>query len=174
MDSWFFLSLPRYIDFCGCAVRKRRRTQQGKILRLIQDRLSDVESGRNLSCASSPIAASADRRFEFQKLCQLFIGTHNKKAFRRGGGSTTKMSRPCESMLWVRIAAGYEFQHFTSLTLKRDVPELGLRLISLAQLVRYCTMCQCSFERALGFKVIYFPSKYAAQVPFRLARRPDW
>ena len=50
----------------------------GKVLRLIQDRLSDAEFGKNLANLSKQFAVSADRRFEFQKRRQLFIRSHNE------------------------------------------------------------------------------------------------
>ena len=53
-------------------VRKRRRTSAGKVLRLIQDRLSDAEFGKNLANLSNEFATSADRQFQFQKRSQLF------------------------------------------------------------------------------------------------------
>ena len=42
LDAWFFL-FPANVDSVDCAVRKRRRTQRGKVLPLIQDRLNDAE-----------------------------------------------------------------------------------------------------------------------------------
>jgi hypothetical protein len=42
------------------------------------DPFSDAEFAKNLACLSSKIAASADRRFQFDKRRQLFIGTNNE------------------------------------------------------------------------------------------------
>jgi hypothetical protein len=39
---------------------------------------SDAQFGKNLANLSRPIAASANRRFKFQKRRQLFIRTHNE------------------------------------------------------------------------------------------------
>jgi hypothetical protein len=49
-----------------------------KSLRVIQVFLKDAEFGKNLANLSNQFAASANRRFEFQKSGQLFIGTHNE------------------------------------------------------------------------------------------------
>jgi hypothetical protein len=38
------------------------------------------EFGRNLANRSNQFAATVNHRFEFQKRCQLFIGTHNELA----------------------------------------------------------------------------------------------
>jgi hypothetical protein len=59
-------------------VWKRRRTERGNVLRLIQDRLSDAEFGKNLANLSNQFAASANDRFQFQKRSQLFIRSHNE------------------------------------------------------------------------------------------------
>jgi hypothetical protein len=37
-----------------------------------------AEFGKKLACLSSKLAASADRRLEFQKRSQLFIRSHNE------------------------------------------------------------------------------------------------
>jgi hypothetical protein len=50
----------------------------GKVLHLIQDRLSDAEFGKNLAFVSKQFASNANRRFEFHKCSQLFIGAHNE------------------------------------------------------------------------------------------------
>jgi hypothetical protein len=57
---------------------KRRRTQRGKSSRLIQDRLSDAEFGKNAANPSNQFAASANRQFQFEKGSQLFIRAHNE------------------------------------------------------------------------------------------------
>jgi hypothetical protein len=49
-----------------------------EVLRLIQGPFSDAEFGKNLANLSNQFAASANRRFEFQKRAQLFICTHNE------------------------------------------------------------------------------------------------
>ena len=77
MDSWFFLSFPRRVD-SAIAGLEEAKNLAGKVLRLIQDRLSDAEFGKNLANLSNQFAASANRRFEFQKRRQLFIRTHNE------------------------------------------------------------------------------------------------
>jgi hypothetical protein len=50
----------------------------GKVLRLIQDRLSDAEFGKNAAKLSNQFAANADRRFAFQKCRQLFTRSDNE------------------------------------------------------------------------------------------------
>jgi hypothetical protein len=77
MDSWFFLPFPRYVDFCGCR-SGRGENLAGKVFRLIQDRLSDAEFCKNRANLSNQFAATANRRFEFKKSRQLFVGAHNK------------------------------------------------------------------------------------------------
>jgi hypothetical protein len=57
---------------------RRRRTQRGKSSRLIQDRLSDAEFGKNAANLSNQFAASPNHGFQFEKRGQLFIGVHNK------------------------------------------------------------------------------------------------
>jgi hypothetical protein len=49
-----------------------------KFSRLIQDRLSDAEFGKNAANLSNQFAASANRRFEFHKRRQFLIRTHNE------------------------------------------------------------------------------------------------
>jgi hypothetical protein len=68
---------PRRI---GSAVAglEEAKNRAGKVLPLIQDRLSDAEFGKNAAKLSSQFAASANGRFEFQKRAQLFIRTHNE------------------------------------------------------------------------------------------------
>jgi hypothetical protein len=46
---------------------------------LIQIRLGDTKSEKNLACLSRKFAASVNRRFQFQKRRQLFIRVHNEK-----------------------------------------------------------------------------------------------
>jgi hypothetical protein len=43
-----------------------------------QDRLSDVEFGKNPASLSSQFAASANRRFQFHKRTQFLICAHNE------------------------------------------------------------------------------------------------
>ena len=50
----------------------------GKVLRLIQERLSDAEFGKNLAKLSKQFATNASRRFALQKHAQLFIRVHNE------------------------------------------------------------------------------------------------
>jgi hypothetical protein len=56
----------------------RRKNRAGKTPPPDSDPFSDVEFGGNLSSLSRLFAASADRRFQFQKSRQLFIGMHNE------------------------------------------------------------------------------------------------
>jgi hypothetical protein len=68
---------PRCVDL-GLQGPEEAKNPAGKVLRLIQDRLSDAEFGKNLASLSNQFAASANRRFEFNKRAQLFIRSHNK------------------------------------------------------------------------------------------------
>jgi hypothetical protein len=49
------------------AVLKRGEELAGRVSRLIQDRLSDAEFGKNPAYLSNQFAASSNHRFEFQK-----------------------------------------------------------------------------------------------------------
>jgi hypothetical protein len=70
-----FLSFSRRIDSVGAGLEEAKNLA-GKVLRLIQDRLSDAEFGRNLANLSNRFAASAD--LKFHKRSQLFIRTYNE------------------------------------------------------------------------------------------------
>jgi hypothetical protein len=48
------------------------------VSRLIQDRLSDTEFGKNPAYLSNQFAASANHGLQFEKRGQLFIRAHNK------------------------------------------------------------------------------------------------
>jgi len=61
-----FLSFSRRIDSLVAGLEEAKNLA-GKVLRLIQDRLSDAEFGKNLAKLSKRFTASGDRRFEFQK-----------------------------------------------------------------------------------------------------------
>ena len=76
-DSLGFLSFPRRVD-SAIAGLEEAKNLAGKVLRLIQDRLSDAEFGKNLANLSNQFAASANRGFQFEKRSQLFIRTHNE------------------------------------------------------------------------------------------------
>jgi hypothetical protein len=70
--------LPRYVD---SAIRGSGRGEEpggAKGLRLIQIRFSDAEFGKNLANLSNQFAARTNRRFKFQKRCQLFLRAHNE------------------------------------------------------------------------------------------------
>jgi hypothetical protein len=51
---------PRPVD-SAIAGLEEAKNLAGKVLRLIQDRLSDAEFGKNLANLSNPFAASANR-----------------------------------------------------------------------------------------------------------------
>ena len=59
-------------------VWKRQKNLAGKDLRLIQDRLSDAEFGKNLVFASRQFVTNANRHFQVQKRSKLLIGVHNE------------------------------------------------------------------------------------------------
>jgi hypothetical protein len=73
----FFLSFPRRVD-SAIADPEEAKNLAGKVLRLIQDPLSNAEFAKNLANPSNQFAVSAHRRFEFQKRDQLLIGAHNE------------------------------------------------------------------------------------------------
>ena len=68
---------PRRVD-SAIAGLEEAKNLAGKVLRLIQDRLSDAECGKNLVRLSKQSAASVNRRFEFQKSRQQFLRTHKE------------------------------------------------------------------------------------------------
>src|SRR4030095_6033412 len=74
--------LPSFLPPLSCSlelrVGKRRRTQRGNVLRLIQDPFSDVEFCENFVRLSRQFTPSPNRRFEFHKRGQLFISTHHE------------------------------------------------------------------------------------------------
>ena len=72
-----FLSFSRRIGSAVAGLEEAKNLA-GKVLRLIQDRLSDAECGKNAAKLSNQFAASANRRFEFKKRSELFICTHDK------------------------------------------------------------------------------------------------
>ena len=75
MDISFLF--PRRVD-SAVAGLEEAKNPAGKILRLIQDRLSAAEFGKNLANLSNQFAVSANHGFEFQKRSQLFIRVHNE------------------------------------------------------------------------------------------------
>jgi hypothetical protein len=76
VDSWFFLSFPRYVDSVIRGSGRGEEPSGGNVLRLIQIRRSSV--WRKLRQLVKQKTASPNRRFKFQKSRQLFIGTHNE------------------------------------------------------------------------------------------------
>ena len=77
LDSWSFLSFPRHIG-SGIAGLEEAKNLAGKVLCLIQDRLSEPEFGKNLANLSRQFLVSANHGFEFEKRSQFFIGTHDE------------------------------------------------------------------------------------------------
>jgi hypothetical protein len=59
---------PRCVDSVVCG-SGRGEEPSGEMFRLIQTRLSDAEFEKNVANLSNQFAASANRRFEFQKRC---------------------------------------------------------------------------------------------------------
>jgi len=69
---------PRYVDFAIRGFGRGEEPSGANVLRLIRIRLSDAESGKiSLGCQAAK-AATANRRFQFYKRGQLFIGAHNE------------------------------------------------------------------------------------------------
>ena len=68
----------------------------GRVLRLIQDRLSDGEFGKNLAKLSNQFAALANPRFDFKKPVSL-SSARTTKRFPSKRASITQIVRPSES-----------------------------------------------------------------------------
>jgi hypothetical protein len=80
LNQWIHRSsflFPRRVD-SAIAGPEEATNPAGKVLRLIQDRLSDAEFGKTAANLSNQFAASADRQFQFEKRSQLFIRTHDE------------------------------------------------------------------------------------------------
>jgi hypothetical protein len=78
MDSWFFLSFPPALILLSAGLERDEEPSGEEVLRLIQIRFSDAEFGKNLAKLSNHFAASADRRFRFEKRTHYLIRTHNE------------------------------------------------------------------------------------------------
>ena len=78
LDSWFFLSFPRLVTFVKPRVRKETKNLAGRVLRLIQIRLTTASLAKNTLACQVNSPQSTGRRFQFQKRSQLFIATHNE------------------------------------------------------------------------------------------------
>jgi hypothetical protein len=77
----FIIVLPLFsplVVSVGCGSGRDEEPSGREVLRLIRDPFSDVESARNYASLSSQFAARSDRRFQFQKRSQYFIGVHNE------------------------------------------------------------------------------------------------
>ena len=68
---------PRRVD-SAIAGLEEAKNLAGKVLRLIQDRLSDAEFGENAANLSNEFGASANRRFKFYECIQNLIRTHDE------------------------------------------------------------------------------------------------
>jgi hypothetical protein len=66
VDSWFFPFCPRPVVSAIEGLEEAKKLA-GEILRLIQDRLSDAEFGKNPANVSNQFAASTNRAFQFHK-----------------------------------------------------------------------------------------------------------
>jgi hypothetical protein len=62
----------------AAGLKEEKKRPREAILRLIQICLDDAESEKISSTRQAQFAASADRRFKFQKRGQLFIRVHNE------------------------------------------------------------------------------------------------
>jgi hypothetical protein len=69
---------PRYVDSVVWGLGRGGEPRGAKVLRLIPTRLSHGEFGKNVANLSNQFAASANRRFEFDKRRQLFIRVDNE------------------------------------------------------------------------------------------------
>src|SRR6266478_3166346 len=75
---WFFLSFPAELLLWNCGSGRDEEPSGGKVLRLIQIRLTIPKSGENYASLSSQFAATPNCRFEFEKRGQLIIRVHNE------------------------------------------------------------------------------------------------
>jgi hypothetical protein len=69
---------PRCVDSVVCRSGRGEEPRGANVPCLIQIRLSDAEFGKNVANLSNQFAVTANRRFQFHKRSQLFIGTHNE------------------------------------------------------------------------------------------------
>src|SRR5215510_4040490 len=74
----FLLPFPRCSSRCGIAGPEGGEESGGECSPTDSDPFSNADFGTNLADASKQFAASANRRFEFQKRRQLFIRSHNE------------------------------------------------------------------------------------------------
>jgi hypothetical protein len=77
MESWFFLFFPALLILLVARLEEAKNPA-GESPPPDSDPFSDVEFGKKSRRLSSKLAASANRRLEFQKRSQLFIRTHNE------------------------------------------------------------------------------------------------
>jgi len=75
---WFFLSFPAELLLWNCGSGRDEEPSGGKVLRLIQIRLTTPKSEENYASLSSQFAATPNCRFEFEKRGQFFICSHNE------------------------------------------------------------------------------------------------
>jgi len=75
---WFFLSFPAELLLWNCGSGRDEEPSGGKVLRLIQIRLTIPKSGENYASLSSQFAATPNCRFEFEKSGKFFIRVHNE------------------------------------------------------------------------------------------------
>jgi hypothetical protein len=69
---------PRRVVVSAIAGLEEAKNLAGQNRPPDSDLLDAAEFCKNLAFSSSTIAASGDRRFQFQKRSQLFIGVHNE------------------------------------------------------------------------------------------------
>src|SRR5262245_2076162 len=60
MDSWFFLSFSRCVDFLVSRSGRGEEPKRGNILHLIRDPLTDAEVGQNLANSSRQFGSHAN------------------------------------------------------------------------------------------------------------------
>jgi len=95
VDSWFFLSFPRYVDSVIRGSGRGEEPSGGNVLRLIQIRRSSV--WRKLRQLVKQKMASPNRRFKFQKSRQLSSARTTKRFPSSRCASATKIVRRLES-----------------------------------------------------------------------------
>src|SRR2546430_1153666 len=75
-----FLSFSRWVDHATAGLKRGKKTPREGFLCPTpdSDSFSDAQFGKNLGALSRQFPAIPNRRFEFHKRSQLFIGSHNE------------------------------------------------------------------------------------------------
>jgi hypothetical protein len=77
VDSWFFLSFPRSVVIL-IAGPEEAKNPAGESPPPDSDPFSDAEFGKNPGTPSRQFAAALNRRFKFDKGCEVFIRSRDE------------------------------------------------------------------------------------------------